>query len=140
MDGQSLTTHLPKDGELGKSRLAPRFGPTTIIGEVLGPVPGPNQAKLCVGDESIIIGVVDREEPTAQASREWEIRDLECVIVSVAREESQARERFIGPGRREAEWAQHCGDESEYDSEQYSLDQCQREAGLDTLGLPSSQL
>ena len=73
-------------------------------------MPGPNQAKLCVGDEFIIIGVVDREGPTTQAGREWEIMDLECFIVSVARQESQARERLIGPVRREEEWkdlAQH---------------------------------
>ena len=42
------------------------------------------------------------------------ILDLECVIVSVARAESQARERTSGPGRREEEWeewVQHCEDE-----------------------------
>ena len=60
-----MATHLSKDGELGKSRLAPRFGTTTIAGE-----PGPNQAKLCVAGESIIIGMVDREAPIAQVSRE----------------------------------------------------------------------
>ena len=106
-------------------------------------MPGPNQAKFCMGDEAIIIGVVDREDPTAQASREWEFLDLQCVIVSVARQESPARERPIGPGRREEEWeepAQHCGDESEYDSEEYSLDKGQRDAGLDTLGVPSSRV
>ena len=128
-------TALPSvEEESGKSRLVPRFGPTTIIGEEPGPVPGPNEAKLCVGDEAIIIGVVVREDPTAQASREWELLDLECSIVSVARQESQARERPIGPGRRGEEWeewAQHCGDESEYDSEEYSLDQGHRQAGLD---------
>ena len=64
-------------------------------------MPGPNQAKLCVAYESIIIRMVDRVDPTAQASREWEILDLECVIVSLARQESNARERPIGPGRRE---------------------------------------
>ena len=94
-------TALPSvEEESGKSRLVPRFGPTTIIGEEPGPVPGPNQARLCMCDEAIIIGTVDRAEPITQVSREWEILDLECVIVSVAREESQARERLIGPGRR----------------------------------------
>ena len=138
-----MTTIPSVEEESGKYRLVPRFGATTIIGEEAGPVPGPNQAKLCVGDESIIIGVVDREEPTAQARRQWEMLDLECVIVSVARQESKARERLIGPGKREEkweEWAQHCGDESAYDSEEYSLDQGQREAGLDTLVLGRSQV
>ena len=65
MGGQSLTTHLSKDGELSKSRLATRFGPTTIIGEE-----GPNQAKLCVAGETIIVGMVDHGDPIAQASRE----------------------------------------------------------------------
>ena len=133
-----MANHLSKDGELGKSRLVPRFGSTTIIVE-----PCPNQAKLCMAGESIIIGMVDREAPIAQASREWEILDLECVIVSVAREESQARERTSGPGRREEEWEecpQLCEAEIRYDSEEYSLDQGQREAGLATLGVPRSQV
>ena len=55
--------------ESGKSRLVPSIGLTTIIGEEPGPVPGPKQAKWCMGDKSINIGVVDRGEPTAQASR-----------------------------------------------------------------------
>ena len=62
-----MTFDVSKDAELGKSRLAPRFGPTTIIGEQ----PGPNQAELCLDDEPIIIGMVDRVDPAAQASREW---------------------------------------------------------------------
>ena len=139
LGGQSLTALPSVEEESGKSRLVSRFGLPTIIGEEPGPVPGPKEAKLCLGDEAIIIGVVDRKEPTAQASREWENLDLECVIVSVARQELQARERLDGPGRREEEWeewAQHCGDESEYDSEEYSLDQGQREAGLDTMECP----
>ena len=94
---KNVNTHLSKDGELGKSRLVPRFGSTTIIGE-----PGPNQAKLCVAGGCIIIGRVDRKAPIAQASREWEILDLGCVIVSVAREESQARERTSGAVRAAA--------------------------------------
>ena len=60
-----MATHLSKDGELGKSRLVPRFGPTTMFGE-----PGPNQAKLCVAGESIIKGMLDREAPIARAGRE----------------------------------------------------------------------
>ena len=103
-------------------------------------MPGPNQVKSCVTDESIIIGMVDRLDPTPQPSREWEILDLECVIVSGSRQESQARERPIGPGRREEEWAHHCGDEGEYDSEEYWLDQGQQDAGLDTNGVPRSQM
>ena len=95
-------TALPSvEEESGKTRLVPRVGPTTIIGEEPGPVPGQNQAKLLIGNEAIIIGVLDPEEPTAQARRQWEMLDLECVIVSVARQESKPRERLIGPGRRE---------------------------------------
>ena len=61
-------------------------------------MPGPNQAKLSVGDESSIIGTVDHGEPITQVSREWEIVDMECLIVSGAREASWARERTRWPG------------------------------------------
>ena len=117
-----MNEHLSKDGESGTSRLGPRSGPTTEIRAEPEPLANPNQEKLCMGDGSIVIGVVDRGEPITQVSTEWEFLDLECVIVSVAREESQARESIIGPGRREEEWeewAQHCDDECEYDCEEY---------------------
>ena len=44
--------------ESGKSRHVPRFGPTTIIGAKPEEALGPNQAKLCVGAETVIIGTV----------------------------------------------------------------------------------
>ena len=96
-----------------------------------------------MGDESIIIGTVDRGEPVTQVSREREIRYLECVIVSVARDQSHARERVIGPGSEEeecVEWTHHCEDECGYDSDEYSLDPGQREAGLHALGVPRSRV
>ena len=100
-------TALPSgEEESGKSRLGPRFGPTTIIGALPEQALGPNPDKLSMGDESIIIGTVDRGEPITQVSREWEIVDMECVIFLVAREESQPRERNIGPGSEEEEWGE----------------------------------
>ena len=54
-----------------------------------------------MGNESIIIGTVDRGEPMTEVSKEWEILDLEWVIVSVDREQSQAKERSIDAVRGE---------------------------------------
>ena len=84
-----------------------------------------NQAKLSMGDESIIGGTVDRGEPIIQVTRKWVILDLECVIFSVAGEESKARERIMCPGSEEEEWGEwtkHYEDDCGYDSEEYSLD------------------
>ena len=87
-----MTARLTKDGESGKSRVGPRFGPTTGIGAEPDPLLGPNQAKLCVGEEAIIIGTVDRGEPITQVRREWEI---------------VVRRRLNGSGRVSGERARH---------------------------------
>ena len=58
-------------------------------------MPDPNQAKLCVADESIIVGMVDREGPIAQARGEWEI------------DRYGLRHRLSGSGRVRGERAHH---------------------------------
>ena len=59
-----------REKESGKSRLRPRFGPNTIIGAEPEKALGPNQAKLSMGVEYIIIWTVDRGEPMNEVSRE----------------------------------------------------------------------
>ena len=55
-----MNAYPSKERVSGKFRPDPRFGPTALFGEKPEPVLVPNQAKLCVSDESINIGVVDQ--------------------------------------------------------------------------------